>query len=318
MAANAFKGPETDDAQSGTAKNLEIKKETPYNSFNYLKENPTLANCRQYAKNLKEFVAGLGTEANSNKDLETFISDVKKYLRPIMMADFALQSWQEGTQDASYLQKKYGPYTKERNDCFSYMAKIRQQYSDSLTVKKIHGKLRYYGDGKPKYAYDMENSLPITTDGDAKDEKAIKLGFGGTLHLQAGDMIEAKQSPFGTGSNHWGMIVEEDGKLLIVHRGTNKIFKEPIEDFLKNNNHGDISVIRYGKPGISQHFEVDVNKDFNGKRSYSWKLINSPVPDKLYYTSKEKESELKKAQTIVDSDIRIKAEERAVSNDFWT
>jgi len=113
-------------------------------------------------------VTGLGTEANSNNDLKAFISAVKKYLRPIMMADFALQSWQEGTQDASYLQKKYGSYNaiaKERNDCFSYMAKIRQQYSDSLTVKNVHGKLKYYIDGKPKYAYDMINSLPITTDG---------------------------------------------------------------------------------------------------------------------------------------------------------
>jgi len=86
--------------------------------------------------------------------------------------------------------------------------------------------------------------------------------------LQVGDMIEAKQSPFGSVSNHWGMVVEEDGKLFIVHRGTNKIFKEPIEVFLKNNNRGNISVIRYGKSDISQHFEVgvDVNKDFKGQR----------------------------------------------------
>jgi len=53
MATNAFKSRETEgtaNPQKAAAKNLEIKKETPYDSFNYLKKNPTLANCGQYAK----------------------------------------------------------------------------------------------------------------------------------------------------------------------------------------------------------------------------------------------------------------------------
>ena len=285
---------EPGDAQKAPAENLKIIKEMPYISFNYLKENPSLDNCRQYEKNLKDFVKDHEAEVNSDKGLMIFISEVRKYLRPIIVADFALQSWQKGQQNAVYLTKTYGVYdtvhngenmnTKKVNDCFTFVAKLQKH---SVNLKPEY---------TPKMAYKMINSLPTAIDDDAREMEFVKVAQGGTLHLQVGDIMETKQGPFGSRSTHWGMLIEEDGKLFIVNRGTSKIFKMTIDEFLKNNRLGNIAIVRYGKPALSQHFEVDITKDFKGARSYGVNLVNRPLPEKSYYTLKEKESSLQKAE----------------------
>ncbi|MCX6769703.1 MAG: hypothetical protein NT051_03415 [Candidatus Micrarchaeota archaeon] len=110
-----------------------------------------------------------------------------------------------------------------------------------------------------KMAEDFQSSFqPFELCGLKKSRQTVYPCKKTSFNLQAGDLIKADRSPYGTSHNHWGIVVEIQGELKVIARGEYEIRCYDIGEFLKFA-HG-IEKVRYGNAQYGEQFHVSYSK----------------------------------------------------------
>lgn len=246
---------------------LEIGRENPYGSLNYLKAHATYQNIAIYSMQLTALKGELDPD---------FIAQARSFLFQYDISMKFVAAYESYLADPAFLARTFGRfYTSDRettgriggNDCNGFCSKMFNHAKDSNF----------------KLAKNLKHSLasPEEILGNQRLPDFKSHPRKGTiLHLQDGDWVMADKSPNGGQSNHWGVLAYYKKQFVVIGRGGNgsdEIQIMPLSEFLCNVKQ-TIKVRRYANPGgpYAQHCQFTVTKS-NGAFGEA-KLADAPAP----------------------------------------
>lgn len=257
-----------------------------------------------YIRNVADAKGGRRLEVSSctltvynNAKLARFADQARAFLLPYLASQSASEDCRKNQESldmynktadpkyADYYSDRYGKYQMVKiypeyvvpgNDCFTWtMDQYEVLINPSYNLKKP-------SDNVPRREIEGEKKALFDVD----------LSKSGSVNLQVGDVVKADLNPYyGPASpsrqEHWGIVVEYRGKMMIAGVGEDGPEMLDINSFWKNcqpqDGLGKVEVMRYGDAKkYAQHFKVTVSKDAKTKRlSFSSSVVDGPAPDAI-------------------------------------
>ncbi|MDE1797950.1 MAG: hypothetical protein KGH63_00905 [Candidatus Micrarchaeota archaeon] len=220
-------------------------------------------------EDLQLYAAALTRFRPATAAQKEFYGQALQFLFPYMLSQSALADGQACLSDANYCVATYKKYSIRRHDCYTYfcdLANALKRYPSpgggQAPELELDRGLRYRNSSPIPKGMSMAAAPRLAEEHDlfVISQRVTRKQFQKMpLDLQVGDLIMTDRSA--SGHNHWGVIANFEGHLVVVSRHTRSIDIEPLDTFLEQmRNHIEIRRF-FGQSGYQQHFQAqDISK----------------------------------------------------------